>query len=147
MPGDLYRLVYYSRNRVTGGPEAFAKALTSILATSRLNNARVGVTGALMFNSGCFAQVLEGPRSAIEDIFERVKLDERHSEVSLLTLDPSPTRAFKGWAMGFVGSSVTDAARYGGLAQNRGFNPARLAGDALFEILHRQSLKQTSPLI
>ncbi len=34
----LHRLVYYIRNRVTGGSEALAKAITSILAASEVNN-------------------------------------------------------------------------------------------------------------
>jgi hypothetical protein len=145
MNEDLYRLVYYSRNRVFGAPgsNALAKAIGSILRASRVNNARVGATGALLFNLGCFAQVLEGPRVAIENIFERVKLDPRHGDVSVLIFEPAPARAFEGWAMGFVGSYATDAA----LNQDSGFDPARTAGEALFEILHGHSLKEKGPLV
>jgi len=145
MPEALHRLVYYSRNRVrsVAGSDALAMAIGSILRVSRVNNARVGVTGALLFNLGCFAQVLEGPRDAIENIFERVKLDPRHGEVSILILEPAPARAFEGWAMGFVGSCDTDAA----LNQDGGFDPARMAGEALFEILYRHSLKDRGPLV
>jgi hypothetical protein len=145
MTEALHRLVYYSRNRVTQSPEALAEAITSILAASQANNARMDVTGALMFNAGCFAQVLEGPRTAVEDIFERVQQDERHGDVSLLAFDPAPTRAFEHWSMGFVGASVNDAARYGALAQESGFDPARMTGEALFETLHRLALEEESP--
>jgi hypothetical protein len=102
----------------------------------------VDVTGALMFNAGCFAQVLEGPRPAIEAIFERIQQDERHGEVSLLAFDPAPARAFAQWSMGFVGARVNDAARYGVLVQDSGFTPARMSGDALFETLHRLALEE-----
>ena len=94
MTEALYRLVYCSRNRVTEGPEALAQAITSIPAASQVNNARIDVTGALMFNAGCFAQVLEGPRDSVEDTFERIQQDERHGDVSLLAFDPAPARAF-----------------------------------------------------
>ena len=142
MSEELYRLVYYSRNTVVGDEETLANAITSILAKSQVNNQRVGVTGALMFNSGCFAQVLEGSQSAVEEVFERIQQDERHSDVSLLAFDPAPFRAFEDWSMGFVGASVHDAARYGALVQESGFDPARMTGEALFETLHELALDE-----
>ena len=142
MSEELYRLVYYSRNAIVGNAEAVAAAITSILAKSQANNQRVGVTGALMFNAGCFAQVLEGPGAAVEEVFERIQQDDRHGEVSLLAFDPAPSRAFENWSMGFVGASVIDAARYGALAQESGFDPARMTGEALFETLHRLALEE-----
>jgi Sensors of blue-light using FAD len=142
MTEDLYRLVYYSRNAIAGDTEALDGEIRSILAASQANNERVGVTGALMFNSGCFAQVLEGPRIAVEDVFERIQQDVRHGDVSLLGFDPTPARTFENWSMGFVGASVEDAARYGSLEQDTGFDPARMTSDALFETLHRLALEE-----
>jgi len=142
MSQDLHRLVYYSRNTIPGDAKALSDAITSILAKSQANNQRDGVTGALMFNAGCFAQVLEGSRSAIEDVFERIQQDDRHGEVSLLAFEAADTRAFENWSMGFVGASVEDAARYGTLAQESGFDPARMTGEALFQTLHRLALEE-----
>ena len=142
MPENLYRLVYYSRNAVVGGETNLAAAITTILDKSRVNNQRVGVTGALMFNAGCFAQVLEGSRSAIEDVFERIQQDERHGDVSLLAFDPSPARVFDNWSMGFVGASIDDAARYGSLVQDSGFDPATMTGESLLETLHRLAIEE-----
>ncbi len=142
MKDETHRLVYYSRNRVTGTEDELAAAITSILAASRANNERDGVTGALMFNSGCFAQVLEGPREAVEAVFERIQQDERHGDVSLLAFVSTPARAFGTWSMGFVGASVDDAARYGSIVQESGFDPAAMTGDALFETLHRLALEE-----
>ena len=45
--------------------------ITQILQTSRRKNKEQNVTGALLFDSGYFAQTLEGPRLAIERTFER----------------------------------------------------------------------------
>jgi hypothetical protein len=147
MNNALYRLVYYSRNSVPGGREALAAAISSILASSQRNNARVDVTGALMFNAGCFAQVLEGPRDAVEEVFERIQQDERHGDVSLLAFDPTPERSFANWSMGFVGASAGDAELYGSLVGDTGFDPARMSGDALFETLHRLALEEESGLL
>ena len=82
----LQRLVYYSRNAIPGTSGELERHIEQILETSRRNNEAVGVTGALMFNNGCFAQILEGPREAVEKTFERIQRDPRHSDVVLLDL-------------------------------------------------------------
>lgn len=145
MTDALFRLVYYSRNRIAGGPDALSEAIRSILTASRTNNALVGVTGALMFNAGCFAQVLEGPRTGVEERFERIQQDERHGDVTLLAFAPVSDRAFSQWSMGFVGASQSDAARYGPLGRESGFDPSRMSGDTLFETLHRLALEEENP--
>lgn len=61
MSNDLYHLVYYSRNRIPAGADLHAE-IDSILKASQRNNSRAQVTGALIFNKGVFAQVLEGTR-------------------------------------------------------------------------------------
>lgn len=91
---DLYRLVYYSRNTVMGLEEEVRTTVDQILATSQRNNAAAGVTGALMFTDGLFAQVLEGQQAAIETVFERIQLDDQHSEVRLLSFGPTDVRVF-----------------------------------------------------
>ncbi len=139
---DLRRLVYYSRNRVTGAPAAMDETIRGILAASRTNNARVGVTGALMFNAGCFAQVLEGPGAEVETTFERIQQDERHGEVSLLAFEAVESRLFTDWSMAYVGASPTDAARYGDMAGESGFDLSRMTGDRLCAVLHGLALEE-----
>ncbi|RYF02883.1 MAG: BLUF domain-containing protein [Oxalobacteraceae bacterium] len=140
MADDVYRLVYYSRNRMTGTPDDMASNITTILNTSQANNGKVGVTGALMFNSGYFGQVLEGPQVAVESVFERIQQDDRHGEVSLLAFETAPARSFEDWSMGFVGASVEDAVRYGAIVQDSGFDPTRMSGNVLFETLRRLAM-------
>lgn len=135
MTDALHRLVYYSRNRLEGDADAVARDFLAILAKSQANNARVGVTGALMFNAGCFAQVLEGAPAAVEATFERIQQDERHGDVSLLGFGPAPGRSFPNWSMGFVGASEADAARYGAIGGASGFDPSRMSGERLHQTL------------
>ncbi|RYD25303.1 MAG: BLUF domain-containing protein [Lysobacteraceae bacterium] len=123
-----------------GAPDDLARDIATILSTSQANNGKVGVTGALMFNSGYFGQVLEGPQAAVESVFERIQQDDRHGEVSLLAFEPAPARSFEDWSMGFVGASVDDAAHYGAIVLDSGFDPTRLNGDALFETLRRLAM-------
>jgi hypothetical protein len=142
MTDALHRLVYYSRNLVGGYEDSLHEAVDDILAKSRRNNALAGITGALMFNAGCFAQVLEGPLKQVEETFERIQQDERHGEVSLLALDSIAARSFPTWAMGFVGSSREQAERYARIGVASGFDPSRMDGDEIHRILRELTAEQ-----
>ncbi|WP_279482323.1 BLUF domain-containing protein [Aureimonas sp. SK2] len=142
MTETLHRLVYYSRNHISGDAAAFAADIDDILAKSRANNGRDGITGALLFNAGCFAQVLEGPLDTIEAAFERIQQDERHGDVSLLALDPIAGRSFPNWAMGFVGLSDVDSERFAGIGPSSGFDIARLNGDQVHGLLRDLTIEE-----
>lgn len=142
MSADTYRLVYYSRNLAGGDRDTLAAELHTILAVSRTNNARDNITGALMFNAGCFAQVLEGPLDSVEAAFERIQQDERHGEVSLLALEPIAGRTFPNWAMGFVGLSDADASRFADISTASDFDPSRFSGDRLHAILRDLAIEE-----
>ena len=100
---------YYGRNRISADGEALETAVAQILATNQANNAKAAITGALMLNSGCFAQVLEGPVGAVKATFARIQRDDRNGEVSLLGLDGMEPRSFGNWSMAFVGASIRDS--------------------------------------
>ncbi len=139
---DLYRLVYASKNLLDGSePEARA-AVETILDASRRNNPRVGVTGALMFNDGAFAQVLEGPQKGVEDTFERIQRDLRHGDVTVLECRPVNERSFSEWSMAFVGRSTGGQAAWSRLATESGFDLRRLDGDEVFSMLHGLVLEE-----
>ena len=102
MNQPLSRILYCSKNLIPGNDHQQTAVLSGILTTARQNNAAVGVTGALLYNSGYFAQVLEGPRAAIETVFERIQRDERHSDVTILDFAESAHRDFAEWSMAHV---------------------------------------------
>ena len=137
---SLYRLVYASKNLLTGA-EAEA-AIEHILAASRRNNERVGVTGALMFNGGAFAQVLEGPQKGVEEAFERIQRDPRHGDVTVLEGGPITERGFVNWSMAFVGQSARGQALWNELAAESGFDLKRMGADAVFTMLHDLVLEE-----
>ena len=102
MEEGLFRILYCSRNLVgeTGGQQM--DAIDHILATARSNNSRKEVTGALLYSSGYFAQVLEGPRASIETVFERIQRDQRHKDVTVLECAGIRLRDFPAWSMARV---------------------------------------------
>jgi len=103
MTADLFSIAYISRSYVVadaiGGPQEIQR----ILAASQRNNARDGVTGALLFTRSYFTQVLEGPVDAVEETFERVQLDRRHVDVRTIFHRPIAERAFGDWTMAYAG--------------------------------------------
>jgi hypothetical protein len=103
MNQQLFSLAYFSRNAIEGNADEMRAALATILASARRNNARRGVTGALLFSDGCFAQVLEGPREAVEEVFETIQCDPRHSDVTIMHLHAVEQRSFGAWSMAFAG--------------------------------------------
>ena len=106
----LYRVVYCSRNVLPEHPGALAAQVRRILEVSRRNNARDGISGALLFSGGCFAQALEGPQDAVETAFERIQCDERHTEITVLGAGPIAERDFADWSMAFHGDLAPDDA-------------------------------------
>lgn len=137
---DLYQLVYCSQNTLAdthGTDAAVAGEIHAILAKSRTNNRRAGVTGALLFSAGCFAQALEGTLDAVEQTFERIQCDPRHGTVTVLKCSRIPDREFGDWSMAYAG----DAARpgeggYAALALGEAFAaPGAATGSKLLDLL------------
>lgn len=75
--------------------------LTNILEQSRRNNARLGITGVLLYVRGSIIQVLEGEQPALEALYERIQADPRHKNVTTVINRPIPQRLFGQWSMGY----------------------------------------------
>lgn len=74
--------------------------LDDILAVSRRNNARDGITGLLVYRDGDILQVLEGPEDAVRRTYARIAADPRHTRILVLDESRVDERAFADWAMG-----------------------------------------------
>ena len=97
----LVRLLYASRV----APSSSAEALAAILRSSRANNAKAGVTGVLCCSESIFMQSLEGGRTVVSQLFQKIAADARHKDVVLLSYEEIAERRFAGWAMGQVNVS------------------------------------------
>ena len=112
MSQETYMILYCSRNRIESSPEQQLEEVRSILASSRKNNVACGVTGALLFNTAMFAQVLEGPLAAVEQTFERIQRDLRHDQVVVLESGMIAARDFPEWSMAFAGMDPAESAAF-----------------------------------
>jgi len=104
MATDLYSLAYVSHNTIAATGAELEAEIDRILGRARDNNRRLGVTGALLYSAGCFAQVLEGPLAAVETVFEQIQCDPRHRDVTVLHFKPAESRSFAGWSMAYAGA-------------------------------------------
>ena len=99
-----FRLIYRSRSLLADAPGTIEQGLADILRTARSNNRNLGITGALMFYEykDWFAQVLEGPESEVQKLFETIKSDPRHKSVEVRETIQAPDRLFRRWAMALI---------------------------------------------
>lgn len=131
-----FTLAYLSRSLLDPRDSFSQLELLKILLVSRLHNASSGVTGCLLLNDGCFAQVLEGPRHAVEATFERVECDPRHQSVSVLYFRPLERRIFSDWAMAHASADQYGEGLKGGSTDNDlGLKGIHGAGDDLVNVL------------
>jgi hypothetical protein len=99
---------------ISGSAQHVESEIESLLSISRKNNAAYDITGALLFNGDAFAQILEGPRSAVESVYAKICVDSRNQDVILLENGQVPERVFMNWAMAY--SDVeTASSTFGGL--------------------------------
>ena len=76
-----------------------------IVAVSRSRNASLGVTGALFHSGARFAQRIEGPPAAIEDLRLSILADPRHDSITVLEHGPCAARLFADWSLAYSGQS------------------------------------------
>ena len=75
--------------------------LDELLELSAGFNARMNITGLLLYGEGKFMQVLEGEADIVDALIQRIKADPRHQNVNVLVRGPIRKRDFSEWAMGF----------------------------------------------
>jgi Sensors of blue-light using FAD len=82
--------------------DTFTEAdLPALLAQSRDNNARLGITGMLLYRDGRFLQLLEGEKDVVRAKLEVIAGDDRHVRIRRLIEDDIGTRQFPDWSMGY----------------------------------------------
>jgi hypothetical protein len=82
--------------------------LDQILAASRVNNERDGLTGMLLYADEHFIQTLEGDEAVVDAAFTRIGADPRHRDVQVALRDEIAERSFEGWSMGFRRLSASE---------------------------------------
>ncbi len=96
----ITQLTYFSRNTLSGDLASLDAQLSRILEVSRRNNGRDGMTGYLVSDGPGFLQVLEGDDERVMAALVRIRFDERHTDVRVLSTRQIRMRSFPQWSMG-----------------------------------------------
>lgn len=91
----MQQLIYVS----SVAPGAAPVDVAEILAVSRRNNRRAGLTGMLYADPRRFLQVIEGEARDVEATFARISADPRHRAIVVLSRREIKEREFGAWEM------------------------------------------------
>jgi len=97
-------LLYVSRS-LLGDGEADIE-VQKIVATAVSRNGPLDITGALIFTHTHFAQYLEGPSAAVDQLMAAIREDSRHGDVRIVSTATGLPRHFAEWSMAYGGSSL-----------------------------------------
>lgn len=103
----LYRLFYISRC-IKKASFNEANIANQIVSFAVLNNTKLGITGAMTFDGNDFAQILEGEKSVVLELYEKIKMDSRHDNIRLVKEQEIKKRHYSQWAMKHLDSSNYD---------------------------------------
>ena len=93
----MISLIYTSRATRTMLPFD----LVSMLSVARDRNTKENVVGLLLYAQESFMQHLEGEPEAVDPLFERIRADDRHTDIRIVSHEEITARTYEGWAMGF----------------------------------------------
>ncbi|WP_019949502.1 BLUF domain-containing protein [Hymenobacter aerophilus] len=134
----MHHIVYSSQ--VVG--ELSESLLREMLLKFREKNHQADITGILLYCDGQVLQVLEGERTAVEQLYGRIERDRRHRDVVKLADGPVSWREFPEWSMAFaVASPAAFAALSGYCDPNNPWLPRNQAGLLIRELI-REFIQQ-----
>lgn len=93
----LHHIIYLSRATVGFNDQQ----LQQLLRQANARNQTLNVTGILLYGQEQFLQVLEGEQTQVQALYESIRQDPRHRDVTTFADKEIQQRAFAGWAMAY----------------------------------------------
>ena len=131
----LIRLTYFSHNRLDQWYGSKDCGIAEILAISVANNLRDCITGALLCDDRWFVQALEGAENKVSATFERILRDQRHRDVSLVTMQAVAERRYPNFAMICVFRDEDNGNLFRHYGEDECFDPRQMRADRLSDLL------------
>lgn len=100
----FHAVFYVSESRVD--PATAESEVEALVALARSKNRRLQITGALAYTGDRFVQYIEGPAKAIEGLMRSIRLDPRHTNLTVVYDSAVAIRRFENWALAFTGKSI-----------------------------------------
>lgn len=76
--------------------------VNNIIQTARKHNKSVNISGSLIYHRRVFFQLIEGSKKDILDLYESIKKDDRHFDVTTIWQGPKAFRNFEDWDMALI---------------------------------------------
>ncbi len=89
----MFQLAYISKAKVSISPDE----LTDLSNDAGTRNQTINVTGMLLYHNGSFFQFLEGNEQVINDLYEHIAKDPRHSNCEIIYAHEAGNRLFSDW--------------------------------------------------
>ncbi|MXO93885.1 hypothetical protein GRI62_09735 [Erythrobacter arachoides] len=77
----------------------------TLVEQSCARNKAMQITGCLLFDGDCFAQLLEGRENDVKLLMSSIGRDKRHTEIRVLERRFLQTRRCAQWSLGYFGPS------------------------------------------
>jgi hypothetical protein len=90
--------------------------LRELLAECRINNLLNRISGILIYGNSTFFQVIEGSQESVDELWQKLQTDPRHTWVTQLLCRETSRLLFKDWSMAFERYDSTIASQMSGLA-------------------------------
>jgi len=142
----LVRLLYVSRavDQNSGKPAKpevpLAEESESIMSSSRSYNISNGITGILCYGRGIYLQAIEGGRTEVNNLYNHIIRDTRHTDVVLLHYQEIRERRFSGWTMGQVNLSKLNTSIVLKYSERPELDPYSVSGDVSMALLEELML-------
>ena len=94
---DMHVILYTSE--YTGKVEEINQTLKDIVSSSKRNNSKISITGALFFHNGRFLQIIEGSKNSVDGLMSNIIKDYRNKNILELVNESIHQRSFKLWDM------------------------------------------------
>jgi hypothetical protein len=130
----LYRLIYASRIAPVCQDD-LKTALMDIVTRAVARNRAAGISGLLVAHRGWFVQALEGRKSVVEALFEKIAADPRHHHALPVSAGPVEARLFAPWSMGARALMGGDEAVLAALNPRAPFDPTRAPERTILRLL------------
>lgn len=143
----LIRLTYASIS--TSDISNFRHELIDIVDTSKQHNYMQEIYGVIYYGNGYFFQCLEGQKTKVDNLFNEIKKDKRHSNILKLSYSRIKNPIFKDWNMKFTGLELNFETRLKSFFEYHGwnsFNPYLLDANLLDDFI-KILLKQEEAII
>lgn len=97
----MKRLIYSSISSEKVDFDTVGVILTDAVSKNREN----GITGMMLYDGHAFFQCIEGDEPVIDELWQKLNIDERHHSLHLHGEEYDEKRLFLNWNMGYMNNS------------------------------------------